>query len=609
MFNVSNIFFLAVYRFILQNKNKMIFLLTLILIINLNQIVNADKEIFVEIQYSNGTIFKQDLIEYIEEGKIKMLTNCESKIQDKAIMVLGLSGTGKSTLVNYLNDVPLVCLRDPATRKWIIEIAPDATSLPCGFKIGHGTVSETIYPAIHTPSWSDFSYVDNPSFQDTRGIGMEIANSFFRSFATESTNEFKFLLLITHQDLGLRGQQFRDTIKHFSEILGIFDQDDVKTLSKSVAIIVTRVENDGDTDEEMKFYINKQLLDILKEEKTAGRLTINEEKVFNQIIIDKQVEIFSNPKVAGPVSDLQSKQIISLINSMIYFNKEDLQFRVTIAPSYFQTLVEYIEDRYEVFKKDVETILNININYFVNTGLDKAIIVEDVKHIESILRDLILRGSQKVRFETFIKNMDTNILDLKSQDLLIDKNKVIDFFVQLLPIVMQDRFSDEKNYLSELSLEIMLKNKISLLTELYKQETIFNNDIMTIRGYFIKSSEIKREIEKSPKFSYVNVNAYQSVYFDINLNLQNYNELTIISPKWDAEKFINIDLSVTYVPPSYSKASNGTSPGASGSNGLPGLPGKNGGRFFGFGDNFSNLGKIYFRIVQNLFQTRTSLFL
>ena len=199
---------------------------------------------------------------------------------------------------------------------------------------------------------------------------------------------------------------------------------------------------------------------------------------------------------------------------MIYFKKEDVQFRVTIAPSYMQTLVEYIEDRYEVFKKDVETILNININYFVNTGLDKAIIVEDVKHIESILRDVILKGSQKVSFETFIKNMDTNILDLKSQEPLIDKNKMIDFFIQLLPIVMQDRFSGEKNYLSELSLEIMLKNKISLLTEMYKQETIFNNDIMTIRGYFIKSSEIKREIEKSPKVSYVNVNAYQSVYFD-----------------------------------------------------------------------------------------------
>ena len=88
------------------------------------------------------------------------------------------------------------------------------------------------------------------------------------------------------------------------------------------------------------------MLEILKEEKNAGRLTPNEEKVFTQIITSKQVEIFSNPKVAGPVSDIQSKQIISLINSITYFNKVDAKFRVIIAPSYLQNLLEYIEDRY-----------------------------------------------------------------------------------------------------------------------------------------------------------------------------------------------------------------------------------------------------------------------
>ena len=139
------------------------FLISL-LIIYLNLSVYT-KELYVEIQLTDGTYIKQDLIEYIEEGKIKMLTNCDSKIEDKAIMVLGLTGTGKSTLVNYLNGVPLVCLRDPVTRKWIIELAPDAISLPCGFKIGHTTSSETIYPAVHTEAGKDYSYVDNPGFQ------------------------------------------------------------------------------------------------------------------------------------------------------------------------------------------------------------------------------------------------------------------------------------------------------------------------------------------------------------------------------------------------------------------------------------------------------------
>jgi hypothetical protein len=174
----------------------------------------------------------------------------------------------------------------------------------------------------------------------------------------------------------------------------------VKNLSKSIAIIVTRVENDGDSDEEMKVFLSELLQDILKEEKNAGRLTLNEEKVFNQIIADKQVEIFSNPKVAGPVGDAQSKQIISLINSMSYFQKEDAKFRVTIAPGYLQELVEYIEDRYDTFRADVGQIINQNVSSFVDDGLDQAYRVEVVKYMESVIRDVIVKGSQKVKNNT-----------------------------------------------------------------------------------------------------------------------------------------------------------------------------------------------------------------
>jgi putative ribosome biogenesis GTPase RsgA len=67
-----------------------------------------DISLKVELKQADGSIKTQDLIEFINEGKVKMSTfGC----QKKAIMVLGLTGVGKSTLVNYLNDIPLKCTR------------------------------------------------------------------------------------------------------------------------------------------------------------------------------------------------------------------------------------------------------------------------------------------------------------------------------------------------------------------------------------------------------------------------------------------------------------------------------------------------------------------
>ena len=133
---------------------------------------------------------------------------------------------------------------------------------------------------------------------------------------------------------------------------------------------------------------------------------------------------------------------------------------------------------------------------------------------------------------------------------------------------------------------------------MYKQETTIANSVMTFKGSFIKSSEIVREIGKSSKVTSINVNAYQAIYFDVGLNLKDYLDLTIISPKWNVENSTlkNIDLSNTYVPPGYPKATNAVTPGNRGYDGLPGLPGKNAGYFFGFGYRFANLGELFYFI-------------
>jgi len=285
----------------------------------------------------------RDLFEYIKDGKIKMLENSRNcSIAKKAIMVLGLSNTGKTTLINYLNDVPLVGMQ----KDFGYRVTPKdpGVTLPCGFEIGHNAHPETHLPSAYTPPGSDFSYLDNPGFKDTKGIEIGIANAFFRKEITETIDEFKFLLVITPNGLDERGDKFRESMHRFAEFLEIFDSENAAVLSKSIGIVVARVESKGRTDREVKEELRDQLLSILDDEsknkkkrlRNCGsdakcRLQIeNRDLVFRQVIQDSQVEIFSTPETNGILDDKQKLQIIKMINKLEYIKKNDVGFRVVV---------------------------------------------------------------------------------------------------------------------------------------------------------------------------------------------------------------------------------------------------------------------------------------
>jgi len=299
----------------------------------------------------------RDLFEYIKDGKMKMLENSRNcSIAKKAIMVLGLTGTGKSTLINYLNDVPLVGIEIRGS--WRVTPKDPGVTLPCGFEIGHNKRSETHLPSAFTPPGSDFSYLDNPGFGDTKGIEIEVANAFFRKEIAQSIDEFKFLLLITSKDLYERGQQFRDSMERFSEFLEIFDSENAAVLSKSIGIIVARVENNKKSDAKLKELFCYELLDILNDEseQKESRLRncginekcrhqiMNRDLVFRRVIENSQVEIFSAPESNATLDGKQKLQIIKMIDKLEYIKKNDvngnkgLGFRVVVEKGKFQEL-------------------------------------------------------------------------------------------------------------------------------------------------------------------------------------------------------------------------------------------------------------------------------
>jgi len=138
---------------------KSLFLATLTIVSLVHRTLSNDGDLTIEIKQPDGSTLTQGLIEFINDGKKKMSnTGC----QKKAIMVLGLTGVGKSTLVNYLNDVPLKC--EKKNGAWRIDLENPNVVLTCKFRIGHKD-SETLYPSACTPVGKQVTYIDTPGFQ------------------------------------------------------------------------------------------------------------------------------------------------------------------------------------------------------------------------------------------------------------------------------------------------------------------------------------------------------------------------------------------------------------------------------------------------------------
>lgn len=240
----------------MKTNGKIKYFLFFILQLYCYMVASFEKRTFQLEHKVNGKIYQKDLIDFMEQNKRKINS---MSIQKNAVFLLGLSGVGQSTLINYLNNVPLICKK--LNNKWVIESEPiNGTQVA---KIGHELYSQTVLSAGYTLSGANFTYIDNPGFGEThRTLADEIANGFFTDQISANVTDLKFLLVLTDDDLRYqRGQQFRRSIKEISHLIGVFDDHidntSLKKISKSIGIIITKVDNDGETDTNMKIFFKK----------------------------------------------------------------------------------------------------------------------------------------------------------------------------------------------------------------------------------------------------------------------------------------------------------------------------------------------------------------
>jgi energy-coupling factor transporter ATP-binding protein EcfA2 len=118
------------------------------------------------------------LLGYVAAGKAQAAQTRGSR----AVIFVGNTGSGKSTLVNYLNGCQFECVtREEAglqgrPEEEAYRIKADSVVREI-MPIGHSNASKTTMPDVTRSDTGGLTFVDCPGFLDNRGFVINVANA------------------------------------------------------------------------------------------------------------------------------------------------------------------------------------------------------------------------------------------------------------------------------------------------------------------------------------------------------------------------------------------------------------------------------------------------
>ena len=150
-------------------------------------------------------------------------------------MVLGNTGAGKSTAINYIDGFEMIL------HEKTIVVNEKKSKRPALMKIGHKE-SQTLLPQIEVGSI--LAYIDCPGFKDTRGPIINIANTINIKNATNKAKSVIILVLLNvYSLLADRERGLNDMIKILQDLFGY----NLKSSMESILIGITHIDSYGNS--------------------------------------------------------------------------------------------------------------------------------------------------------------------------------------------------------------------------------------------------------------------------------------------------------------------------------------------------------------------------
>jgi len=200
-------------------------------------------------------LLNRDLELSIDES-ISLLQTCiaygnaraESMRGKDAIIIIGSTGAGKSTFVNYLcgctmeakdpDDIGIDSM-DAADSVVVVKPVSAGGVLDEVMAIGHDCTSKTFMPQIFTAG-NNMTYCDCPGFVDNRGAEINIANAVNIRNALNQANSIRLILLIDYDSLkATRSRGLTEIVNICNNLFG--DADTFLNFQHHILFGVTKV--------------------------------------------------------------------------------------------------------------------------------------------------------------------------------------------------------------------------------------------------------------------------------------------------------------------------------------------------------------------------------
>jgi hypothetical protein len=492
--------------------------------------------------------------------------------QEKAIVIIGDTGEGKSALLNYLAEVPLFSKVDEGFGEFVIY----TNDVVEGMEISDGCVAKTSLPS----SWMEFW--DCPGFGDTRGSVQDIVNAFTIYKLIKSAKKVKVLVVVSENTIkGPRRKSFLNLIRNVGETFKNTDE-----LIYGLCLVVTKNEslNLGK--------MRKGLHKIFKEQDDQENFNISQRKILDFLSSPKsQIVFFNAPQKEGLISDEDRSLILEGINKISYLKNPEPS--ISISPE-SKNLIRSLSEK---LNDDIENFISLKFCPEILVYIGKSIdnysgTIDELRSLLKQLSDQLENISDEpLQFENNLHQIFSTTIMLQNKELEDEFYKKI-FQIDFIKLIKPESLEIRSNTSSWYRFILESLQNLNILISLPEKD--IQGRKLTLKGLMIGIKDLNTAM-KDRNLSEINIHSQRYLFIDEDVIAPGIN-LTLISPQMSVIGTRKINLKGNPGPQHQpSKASDGVSGSEeqiNGKDGLPGFSGGNGGNFYAKGKNFFNMSSL-----------------